>query len=114
MTQVSSFSRIGSMLILGLVGLLIAGCDSGNKKVTKENFEKLEVNMTLEQVEKILGKGVKEEGGDGRGVANQFGIDIPSAPSTPKGDTYVWENGKKVIRLTFMNGRLQHRQATGM
>ena len=96
------------MLIL-LVCLLLPACKS---KVNKANYEKVKEGMTLEEVEKILGKGSKETG-DGSNVAGQFGVAIPAAPTAGGGDVYTWESGDNTIRLTFRSGKLVHKQATG-
>jgi hypothetical protein len=92
-----------------LACLLLPACQS---KVTKANFDKVKEGMTLEEVEKVLGKGSKETG-DGSNVAGQFGVAIPSAPTSGGGDVYTWENSSSTIRLTFRDGKLVHKHATG-
>jgi hypothetical protein len=92
-----------------LISLLLPACQS---KVNKANFDKVKEGMTLEEVEKVLGKGSKETG-DGSNVAGQFGVAIPSAPTSGGGDVYTWESGTNTIRLTFRDGKLVHKQATG-
>ncbi len=47
------------LIIKGFKGESIFGID--NRKVTKENFEKLEAGMTLKEVEAILGSGTKSD-----------------------------------------------------
>jgi hypothetical protein len=53
--------------------LLVPACKS---KLSKANFDKVKDGMTLDDVEKILGKGTKEAG-DGSNVAGQFGVAMP-------------------------------------
>lgn len=101
-----TFARF--VLIL-LLCLLLPACKS---KVSKANFDKIKEGMTLEEAEKILGKGEKETG-DGSNVAGQFGVAIPSAPTSGGGDVYTWESNTSTIRLTFRGGKLVHKQATG-
>ena len=96
-------------LVILLVCLLLPACQS---KVTKANFDKVKEGMTLEEVEKVLGKGSKETG-DGSNVAGQFGVALPSAPTSGGGDVYSWESSSSTIRLTFRDGKLVHKQATG-
>lgn len=103
-----SLKCIRIMLIL-LVCLLVPACKS---KVNKANYDKVKVGMTLEEVEKILGKGEKETG-DGSNVAGQFGVAIDTPPTSGGGDVYSWESGDNTIRLTFRGGKLVHKQATG-
>jgi hypothetical protein len=103
-------SRKGACFVLVLLGcLLLPACQS---KVNKVNYEKVKEGMTLEEVEKILGKGNKETG-DGSNVAAQFGVALPSAPTSGGGDVYTWESGNNTIRLTFRDGKLVHKHATG-
>lgn len=97
------------LLVILLVCLLLPACKS---KVNKTNYDKVKEGMSLEEVEKILGKGEKEMG-DGSNVAGQFGVALPAAPTAGGGDVYTWESGDKTIRLTFRSGKLVHKQATG-
>lgn len=58
--------------------------------------------MSLAEVEKLLGKGTKDEGGDGSNVAAQFGVAITSAPTIGGGgETYKWERGDKGVTVYF-------------
>jgi hypothetical protein len=97
------------LLLILLVCLLLPACQT---KVNKANYEKVKEGMTLEEVEKLLGKG-NIETGDGSNVAGQFGVALPSAPTSGGGDVYTWESGNNTIRLTFRDGKLVHKQATG-
>ncbi|HTU91223.1 MAG TPA: hypothetical protein VMF69_14180 [Gemmataceae bacterium] len=101
--------KCARFVLILLVCLLLPACKS---KVNKANFDKVKDGMTLEEVEKILGKGSKETG-DGSNVAAQFGVALPAAPISGGGDVYTWESGDNTIRLTFRSGKLVHKQATG-
>ena len=101
--------KCAKLVLILLVCLLLPACKS---KVNKANYEKVKEGMSLEEVEKILGKGDKETG-DGSNVAGQFGVAIPSAPTSGGGDVYTWESGNNTIRLTFRDGKLVHKNATG-
>ena len=93
--------------------LLIPAC--GKNKVTKDNYEKIKNDMTLAEVEAILGKGAKDESGDGSGVAAQFGVDV-SGPAKAGGrgvDTYVWESGGKTIKVFINNGKVTNKSKEG-
>lgn len=96
------------VLIL-LICLLLPACKS---RVNKANYDKVKEGMSLEEVEKILGKGSKETG-DGSNVAGQFGVALPSVPTSGGGDVYTWESSENTIRLTFRGGKLVHKHATG-
>ena len=89
--------------------LLIPACKS---KVNKTNFEKVKDGMTLDEVEKILGKGTKETG-DGSNVAGQFGVAISSAPTVGGGESYVWESSAHSITVTFRQGKVVNKRSSG-
>ena len=95
-------------VVLGLC-LLIPACKS---KVNKTNFEKVKEGMTLDEVEKILGKGTKETG-DGSNVAGQFGVALPSTPTTSAGETYNWESSAHTIAVTFRQGKVANKRSSG-
>jgi hypothetical protein len=102
--------------IVLVVCLVIPAC--GNPKITKANYEKIQMGMTLQQVEEILGKGEKEEGGDGSNVAGQFGVDVGgglnlSARPNP-GESYKWETGTKTITVYFLSGRVTNKVPKGL
>src|SRR4051794_9671535 len=97
MASPSTFARLGRMVILCTLGFLLIGC--GNSKVTKENYEKIKNDMTLEQVQALLGEGAAQ--GDGSMVAAQAGVDLTGGAAPPSTQDYLWENGKKSITVTF-------------
>src|SRR4051812_5592736 len=79
--------RLPRLLGILILCLLVPACAT---RVTKGNFDKVKEGMTLAEVEKILGKGTKEEG-DGSNVAGQFGVDVQGAPKVGGGEMYKWE-----------------------
>jgi hypothetical protein len=89
----------------------------GNSKVTMANYDKIQLGMTLQQVEEILGKGDKEEAGDGSNVAGQFGVDVGgglnlSARASPV-ETYKWESGNKLITVSILSGKVTYKDKKG-
>jgi hypothetical protein len=90
--------------------LFLASCAN---KVTKANYEKVAIGMTLAEVEKLLGKGSLQTG-DGSNVAGQFGIAVMPPQVSGGGDVYLWETSKAAIRVTFKDGKVVHRQAEGL
>jgi hypothetical protein len=106
MSQTPLFARLLVVLVLCL---LVTGCKS---KITKENYDKITVGMSLEDVQKILGKGEKETG-DGSNVAGQFGVAVGGAPTVGGGDVYVFENNKVTLRITFKQGKVVHKDHKG-
>ncbi|HEV3203525.1 MAG TPA: hypothetical protein VGY77_04040 [Gemmataceae bacterium] len=112
MQQLSKVSRPARMALLLMVALILPGC--GNSKVTKANYDSIQIGMTLEEVQGILGTGKKEEG-DGAGVAAQYGVDVGVTASRAKGpDEYVWENGEKKISAFFANGKVVNKNSKGL
>jgi hypothetical protein len=101
--------RVVQVALLLLMCLLLPACKKS--KVDKANYEKIQVGMTLDDVEDILGKGTKEEGGDGSNVAAQFGIDVHvgGGGGGRGGDTYVWERGDSFIKVFFHNGKVTNK-----
>ena len=92
--------------------LLVPAC--GKSKLTPQNYDKVKNDMTLKEVEDILGPGKKESGGDGSAVAAQVGVDVGGPERGGKGiDTYVWESGSKTIKVFFVNGKVSNKQKEG-
>ena len=89
--------------------LLIPACKS---KVNKTNFEQVKEGMTLEEVEKILGKGTKETG-DGSNVAGPFGVAVTAAPPAGAGETYTWESSASTITVTLRQGKVVSKRSSG-
>jgi hypothetical protein len=102
--------NLARLVFVLLLCLLLPACAS---KITKANFDKIKEGMTLEEVEKLLGKGTKDEGGDGSGVAAQFGVALPQAPTSGNADKYNWESGGKSISVYFRQGKMVTKQASG-
>lgn len=40
-----------------IIIILLTGCTSGENKITKDMYEKIEAGMTIDEVESVLGKG---------------------------------------------------------
>lgn len=107
MSATFRYTRLAAVLVLCL---LVTACIKN--KVTKDNFDKIKEGMTLEEVEKILGKGTKEEG-DGTGTAAQFGVHIAQAPKVGGGETYNWERGGKTITVGINQGKVVFKRSSG-
>jgi hypothetical protein len=73
-----------ALLIVGLVGC------SGSK-ITKENFDKIKLGMTQEEVQGILGPPTEASG-----------IEIPVFSGTMS----KWARGNTVISVQFVNGKV--------
>jgi len=111
MSAFASVPRLSLLAVILACCLMIPAC--GKSKLTKENFDKINNGMTLQEVEAVLGKGSKDEG-DGSNVAAQVGVAI-EAPSASKAiETYVWESGKKKITVYVTTGKVSGKRAEGL
>ena len=99
--------------VLFVACLTLAGC-GGNKALTKENFDKIQPNMTLAEVQTLLG-GPGEENPDGLGlgegssVAGAAGVGGTLDSMTAKKSNvkwYKWGGSSKWIAVAFLDGKV--------
>jgi hypothetical protein len=75
-----------------LAGLLIAGLiGCGSSKITKDNFDRIKLGMTQEEVQGILGSPTEASG-----------IEIPMFSGTMS----KWARGDTIITVQFVNGKV--------
>lgn len=97
-----------SMLAVVAASLLtLAACE---KKVDNSHFDRISTGMTLSEVEKIMGRGTKQEAG---GVSISGGGVVASKSSNSQ-ETYVWQDGSKEIAVTFADGKVIQKNKFGM
>jgi hypothetical protein len=113
MNTFARWQRLVLLTLLVLVCSMIPACRPS--KVTQDNYDKIKTDMTLQDVETLLGRGTKDEGGDaGAGVAAQVGVDVGGPERGGKGVvTYNWESGNKKITVHFVNGKVTNKQKEG-
>jgi hypothetical protein len=109
MTFTSTSARLASLAILGVLCLILTGCKN---KVTKENYDKITNDMTVDEVEAILGSGTKQ--GDASNMAAQVGVDITGGAGSPSTTDYTWESGQKTITITFRAGKVVRKTNVGL
>ena len=81
--------------LLGLVALLGLGLWAGcGSKVSKENFDKIQTGMTVEEVQDILGEGQNASAG------------VSVAGLSVTGDVYEWSHEGTAIRVVFKDGKV--------
>ena len=84
--------RHAARIVLGLGSLLLLICLTGSlmgceNKLTKENYDKIQVGMTIYEVAEILGPGEKQEkGGASKLAQDMLGGDIAAATARQKAD----------------------------
>lgn len=87
------------LALLGLVFLLISGCS----KVSQSNYDKVQTDMTVSQVEAILGKG--KQAASAAGAIGDL---------TGSGKVLTWGDDKKSITVTFANDKVIAKAAQGL
>jgi hypothetical protein len=74
-----------------LAVLVIPGCGD---KVTDENFDRITVGMSLDQVQTFMGEGESEDVG---GVSISGAGILGGSPAVSKTKTFSWKSGNKAI-----------------
>lgn len=92
------FRPIAAAICFG-AALVLGGCD----EVTEENYAKLHNDMTLQQVEHILGSGDEETSG-GYGISSG-GLMTGNTGEHDSVKTYSWKSGSKQIIVDFKGGK---------
>lgn len=98
------------LLVAALLCLAVAGC--GGSKVTKANFEKVNVGMTEAEVDGILGKGEESA---------SVSMDMPGMPPgaavpgmTGSAKVKRWKDGSRSIVINFADGKVMMKAANGL
>lgn len=81
------------MLLVVILGAGLAGCAPA--KVTKDNFDKIKLGMTQEEVQQILGP-----------PTEATGLEIPVFSGTMA----KWVYGDATISIQFINGKVVAKQ----
>lgn len=83
------------LLIVSYMSLALLGC--GGSKINQENYNKIQNEMTIAEVEAILGKSTS---------SNTDSISIPVLGSV-SGKEAVWKDEKTTITITFVNDKVK-------
>ncbi len=95
-------TRLASALLLAvLLSGLLGGC--ARKRVTRENYDRIETGMTREQVEEILGPPTDTDVGS----ANFGDVGISAG-------SVVWKEDGRSITITFLNDEVLTKSASGL
>ena len=91
----------GVIIGLAAAALLVAAC--GCSKITKDNYDKIENGMTMEEVEAHLGKGTKKDPGI-----------VDTNRILGLGEAYEWvEDGKQIV-IHFKDGKVVSKIQSGL
>lgn len=105
-TLMTPFRRLLILAVLSLISLsAMVGCE---KKVTVENYDKIQVGWTKTQVENLLGSGT-DETASGTSIS---GAGIPDTKAAAE-KTYVWRDGGLTITLVFKDGKVVQKEKVG-
>lgn len=78
------FCTRAALVVAALASFLLMGCEN---KLTKENYDKITVGMTIYEVAEILGPGEKQErGGASKLAQDMLGTDIGAATARQNGN----------------------------
>jgi len=82
--------------------LFLTSCSS---KLNKDNYDKISNDMSISQVESILGKGESQASSNVN--LGEYGGNISS-------EVMTWQSGTKVISITFSNGKVMAKAQNGL
>lgn len=90
--------RTAGTILLGflMLTLSLAGCR--NQGVTAENYERIQVGMTLDQVVSILGPNYEKQ---------RAGVQLGDVEVSVERESYVWREGGREIVVHFDDGRVE-------
>jgi hypothetical protein len=88
------------VLITCLFCLFLSGCGS---PISKSNYDRIETGMSISEVQGILGKGSEQASSD----ASFGGISMNAKQMT-------WQDGNRIITVTFMNDKVQGKAQMGL
>ena len=82
--------------------LILTSC-SGN--LNKENYDKISNNMSVSQVESILGKGESQASSN---------VDLGEYGGNISSEVMTWQSGTKVISITFSYRKVMAKAHNGL
>jgi Domain of Unknown Function with PDB structure (DUF3862) len=94
-----------SLRSFALIGLLtlwlgITGCS----KITRDNYDKIQVGMNVSDVKKILG--------DSKEKTNSASVDLGIVGFS--GETLIWRENQQSITIVFVNDQVMMKSQAGL
>jgi hypothetical protein len=84
------------------ISLFLFSCSG---KLNKDNYDKISNDMSVSQVESILGKGESQASSN---------IDLGEYGGNISSEVMTWQSGTKVISITFSNGKVMAKAQNGL
>ncbi len=85
---------------------MLAAASAGCSKITEQNFEKINPDMSLEQVEAILGKGeITQDAGKDVNALAGINRAMPKEHQGKPVTVVKWKSGKNVIYVYFVGDK---------
>lgn len=95
-----------------ILSLALPGCGS---KINKTNANMVNVGMTEQEVFDLLGPPNETTEFNVPDLGALTGANASGMPGIPKGAKHsVWQEDQKVITITFVNGKVIAKQASGL
>lgn len=92
------------VLLLALIGTLIIGLSfASSNKVSKPNYDQVQIGMNRSEVEAILGKAHKQVNADA--TTEQFKF---------SGQALLWQKGDLSITVVFVNDKVAAKSQVGL
>ena len=82
--------------------LFLTSCSG---KLNKNNYDKISNDMSISQVESILGKGESQASSN---------VDLGEYGGNISSEVMTWQSGTKVISITFSNGKVMAKAQNGL
>lgn len=104
---------IGILTVVAFAGVLSVLAACSKSKMTMANYEKVATGMSQPDVEAILGPG-KEQASTSVAVpgASVGGVTVPATDTSAK--VLTWQDGRKIISVTFVNGKVMSKTQFGL
>lgn len=96
-----NMKKIISTLLFGAL-FLLASCSS---KINSENYNKINNGMSKSEVQAILGEGESQA---------ESSVDMGEYGGNISSEAMTWQDGMKVISITFSNGKVLAKAKTGL
>lgn len=104
-------NRLGSLALAAALVLGLNACG----KITRENADKIRNGMTEQDLAALLGEPTHVTEAAMPDMTAMTAGGLPGAPAAPQAvKQSVWQNGSKVITVTFVDGKVAAKVTSGL